>query len=103
MNCHDAARRALPLSRRAFLRTIGTGVIGAGALAAGCNKPASPSGGDFRGQTITVFVYSGLDKIFQEHFVEPFEARTGATIILDAGWWDSIGKLKASPKRRPAY
>ncbi|OWK46729.1 ABC transporter, periplasmic spermidine putrescine-binding protein PotD [Fimbriiglobus ruber] len=44
-----------------------------------------------------------MDKIFQEHFVEPFQALTGATVVLDAGWWDSIGKLKASPKGQPAY
>jgi spermidine/putrescine-binding protein len=71
--------------------------------AAGCREPARPTGGDFRGQTLTVFVYSGLDKIFQECFVEPFQARTGATIVLDSGWWDAVGKLKESPKGQPAY
>jgi spermidine/putrescine-binding protein len=41
--------------------------------------------------------------MFQECFATPFEAKTGATVLLDAGWWDSIGKLKASPKGQPAY
>src|SRR5262245_45000431 len=85
MKCHHTTRRA-------FLRTVGAG---AAALAAGCRK-SSP-------RTLTVFVYSGLDEIFQKHFAEPFEARTGAKVVIDAGWWDPVGKLKASPKGRPAY
>jgi spermidine/putrescine-binding protein len=88
-------------NRRRFLRTAGA--LGLGLGAAGCRESVRPAGGDFRGQTLTVFVYSGLDKIFQEHFVELFQARTGATVVLDAGWWDAIGKLKASPKGQPAY
>ena len=56
-----------------------------------------------RQRSLTVFVYSGLDKIFQKHFAEPFEAKTGVKVVLDAGWWDAIGKLKASPKGEPAY
>lgn len=84
-----------PISRRRFLS-------GAAALAlAGCRRP--PQAGDFRGQTLTVFVYSGLDTILQQHFAEPFQQKTGATVQLDAGWWDAIGKLKASPRGQPAY
>jgi spermidine/putrescine-binding protein len=41
--------------------------------------------------------------MFQEHFADPFEAKTGAAVILDAGWGDSIAKLKASPKGQPAF
>jgi putative spermidine/putrescine transport system substrate-binding protein len=103
MNCHDVTPRATPLTRRGFLRSVNAGAIGLTSLASGCSKPVPEPGKDFRGQTLTVFVYSGLDKIFQKYFVEPFEAKTGATIVLDAGWWDSIGKLKASPKGEPAY
>jgi spermidine/putrescine-binding protein len=89
-------------TRRQFLRAAGTGAVGLGL--GGCGSPPPPPGaGDFRGQTLTIFVYSGLDKIFQEHFAEPFQARTGAAVVLDAGWWDAIGKLKASPKGQPAY
>jgi spermidine/putrescine-binding protein len=102
MNRHDATRRAPTPTRRTFLRSAGAAAVGLGSLA-GCTRPPQQSGGDFRGRTLTVFVYSGLDKIFQEHFATPFEARTGATVVLDAGWWDSIGKLKASPKGEPAY
>jgi putative spermidine/putrescine transport system substrate-binding protein len=81
------------LSRRQFL---------ASALAtAGCGRSAPT--GEHRGRSLTVFVYSGLDKIFETHFVAPFREKTGANVTLDAGWWDAIGKLKASPKGEPAY
>jgi spermidine/putrescine-binding protein len=91
----------MPVTRRTFLRTSGVGALGAAALS-GCGGTTEP-GIDFRGRSLTVFVFSGLDRIFQEHFAAPFEANTGAKVILDAGWWDSIGKLKASPKGEPAY
>lgn len=88
-------------SRRQFLRGLGAATLG---LAAGCSHSATnPRGNDFRNQTLTVFVYSGLDAIFQQHFAEPFEASTGAKVVLDAGWWDAIGKLKDSPKDQPAF
>src|SRR5262245_55819883 len=103
MNCHDVPRSVSTLTRRRFLRGVSAGAIGLTSLASGCSRPAPEPGKDFRGRTITVFIYSGLDKIFQKHFVEPFEAKTGATVVLDAGWWDSIGKLKTSPKGEPAY
>src|SRR5262245_8208668 len=90
-------------SRRSFLRRMGVGAVGLSSFAAGCTKPAPVPGNDFRGRTLTVFVYSGLDEMFQQCFATPFEAKTGATVVLDAGWWDSIGKLKASPKGQPAY
>jgi spermidine/putrescine-binding protein len=90
MKCHDNSR--LTPTRRQFLYGAGATALG---LAAGCSR--SP------GQKLTIFVYSGLDTIFQKHFVEPFEASTGAKVVLDAGWWDAIGKLKDSPKGQPAY
>jgi putative spermidine/putrescine transport system substrate-binding protein len=77
------------LTRRAFLSALGAGTVAAGC---GARKPS-----------ISVFVYAGLDAIFQEHFAEPFEAKTGVKVVLDAGWWDAIGKLKASPKGKPVY
>lgn len=89
MDRRHAATGSIPLTRRAFL-----GALGTGALAAGCRR---------RQPSITVFVYAGLDRIFQEHFADPFEAKTGVKVILDAGWWDAIGKLKVSPKGKPVY
>lgn len=59
---------------------------------------------DFAGQTLRVFIYSGAwEKAFREHFVPQFQAKTGATVIPDPGWWDSIPKLKASPPGQPAF
>ena len=69
------------------------GAVGAGALG-GCRG---------RQRSLTVFVYAGLDEIFQRHFADPFESKTGVKVNLDAGWWDAIGKLKASPKGKPVY
>ena len=83
------------VDRRGFLRAAGV------AAATGCSGPARS--GPFAGRTLTVFVYSGLDRIFREQFAEPFSQQTGATVLIDAGWWDAIGKLKASPAGRPAY
>lgn len=101
MRCQRNPHFTHPLTRRQFLRSAGAAAIG---LAAGCGQSAPQGqGGDYRGQTLTIFVYSGLDTIFQEHFVEPFEKSTGAQVVLDAGWWDAIGKLKDSPKGQPAY
>jgi putative spermidine/putrescine transport system substrate-binding protein len=92
--------RAWPPTRRQFLAGAGGSALG---LAAGCGRPPAASG-EFSGQTLTVFVYAGLDAIFQKHFVEPFEAATGATVVLDAGWWDAIAKLKESQAAgRPVY
>ncbi len=89
MNHRPLATESTPLTRRAFL-----GTLGAGALAAGCRR---------RQPSITVFVYAGLDQMFQEHFADPFESKTGVKVILDAGWWDAIGKLKVSPRGKPVY
>jgi putative spermidine/putrescine transport system substrate-binding protein len=94
--------RARGCSRRAALR----GAAGAalGALAGGCaSSPPANGRGTFAGRALTVFVYAGLDAMFQEHFADPFAAATGAAVALDAGWGDSIAKLKASPKGQPAF
>jgi putative spermidine/putrescine transport system substrate-binding protein len=92
MNRQDVARPAFFVNRRQFLR--GAGAAALGLAAGGCGR---------RRRTLSVFVYAGLDKIFQDHFAAPFEAKTGTAVALDAGWWDAIGKLKASPPGQPAY
>src|SRR5262249_21640731 len=58
----------------------------------------------YAGQTLRVFIYSGAwEKTFRESFVPRFQAMTGATVVPDPGWWDSIPKLKASPPGQPAF
>ena len=96
-------------SRRKFLATSALGA-GAGLLGfTQCSKESSPAasaGGKkpFEGQTLRVFVYSGSwEKGFRDSFVPKFEAQTGAKVVVDPGWWDSIPKLKASPPGKPAF
>lgn len=105
------------LSRRHFLGWAGAAGFGAGLGLHGCSTnqsasqapaastAASNSGQqEFAGQTLRVFIYSGAwEKAFREHFVPQFQAKTGATVIPDPGWWDSIPKLKASPPGQPAF
>lgn len=96
--------------RRRFLSSIAACGAGGGLLGlSGCGDPkeaASAGAGDkpFAGQTLRVFVYSGAwEKGFTDHFVPLFEERTGARVVVDPGWWDSIPKLKASPPGQPAF
>jgi putative spermidine/putrescine transport system substrate-binding protein len=76
------------MNRRSFLFLSALGLAGCG-----------------RGRdTLRIFVYAGNhERIMRESFVPAFEAATGATCVLDAGWWDAIGKLKASPAGKPEY
>jgi spermidine/putrescine-binding protein len=58
----------------------------------------------FAGQTLRLFIYSGFwEKTIRETFAPRFKAQTGATVIPDPGWWDSIPKLKVSPPGQPAF
>src|SRR5262245_17877248 len=87
-------------NRRHFLRSAAA--ISAG-LAAGCGVKKENSG-PFAGQELRIFVYAGgHEQTMREVFVPRFEAATGATAILDPGWWDAIPKLKASPADNPPY
>lgn len=90
------------ITRRSLLRS--GAALGAG-LAAGCSRESSAGGqGPYAGRTLRVFVYSGSwERAMRETFVPEFQARTGARVVLDPGWWDSIPKLKASPPGQPAF
>src|SRR4051812_21505047 len=86
-------------NRRQFLHAC----LAAG-LAAGCRPGRGAKSGPFAGQTLRIFVYAGgHEKTMRETFVSRFEEETGATAVLDPGWWDAIAKLKASPPGQPAY
>jgi spermidine/putrescine-binding protein len=90
------------MTRRRFLRQAATTAIGAGLV--GCSRSRPPGTGEFHGQELRVFVYSGgLEKTMRNVFVPEVERQTGATVVLDPGWWDSIPKLKASPPGQPAF
>src|ERR1700722_1778709 len=88
------------LSRRQSLGQA----AGLGLGLAGCARQEPTQAGDYRGQTLRVFVYSGgLEQTLRNAFVARLEAQTGASVVLDPGWWDSIPKLKASPPGQPAF
>ena len=114
------------MNRRTFLGVAGA-TVAVGATLAACNKEpektAAPNAPDaklpakapeapavattkkpYEGQTLRVFIYSGAwEKTMRETFVPKFQEKTGATVVLDPGWWDSIPKLKASPPGQPAF
>jgi spermidine/putrescine-binding protein len=88
------------MTRRAFLGAA----AGAGVTLAGCGRESPAKKGDFVGQTLRIFIYSGdIETTMRSTFVPRFEEQTGATVILDPGWWDSIPKLKASPPGQPCF
>jgi len=58
----------------------------------------------FAGRTLRLFIYSGAwEKAINTQFTPRFEELTGAKVVPDPGWWDSIPKLKASPPGQPAF
>ncbi|MBI1384858.1 MAG: extracellular solute-binding protein [Rhizobiales bacterium] len=58
----------------------------------------------YEGKTLSVFTYAGsYESTIKTHLVPAFEERTGARVRLDAGWWDMLPKLKASPPGEPVY
>ena len=101
--------RTPSLSRRQFLASAS--LAAGGALFTACGKKNAPNAsasgsGDqpFKGQTLRIFTYSGPnEKSLRTLFIPDFEAKTGAKVIVDPGWWDSIPKLKASPPGQPAF
>lgn len=117
----DAADGPRAPSRRDVLAWAGATGLSLGLAACKAKGPANEGGGEgekgattaqgaleerrrFAGQTLRLFIYSGAwEKTFREVFVPQFQAATGATVILDPGWWDSIPKLKASPPGQPAF
>jgi spermidine/putrescine-binding protein len=88
------------LRRRDFLKTAAAGTaavaVGFPAVARGA-KP-------YDGKTLSVFTYAGaFESTVKKHMLKSFEERTGARVKLEAGWWDMLPKLKASPPGQPAY
>jgi putative spermidine/putrescine transport system substrate-binding protein len=74
------------------------------AAAAGCGRKRDAGGKPFAGQELRVFVYAGgHERTMRAVFVPRFEEQTGATAVLDPGWWGSVVKLKASPPGDPPF
>ncbi len=89
-------------SRREFLAT--TGAAAAVATTVTILPRYSSASQMYKGERINVFTYAGpWGDMFTEHFAPGFADLTGAQIVLDLGWWDSVPKLKASPPGQPAF
>lgn len=87
-------------SRRRLLGLAATGA----ALAAASPLTRAQSKKPFAGRTLRLFIYSGAwENAINTSFIPKFEELTGAKVIPDPGWWDSIPKLKASPPGQPAF
>lgn len=101
----------LETTRRRFLghtgMGLGVGLLGGTGLIGSARPATSAESGaakPYAGHTLRVFVYSGSwEKAFRQYFVPLFEDKTGAQVVVDPGWWDSIPKLKASPPGQPAF
>lgn len=92
------------MHRRRFLRRSVTSVAATLGLSAWGCAPKTPASGEFAGQELRIFVYAGgHEQTMREVFVPRFEADTGATVLLQPGWWDGIAKLKASPAEDPPF
>ncbi|MGI9303883.1 MAG: ABC transporter substrate-binding protein [Gammaproteobacteria bacterium] len=92
-------------TRRRFLKA--SSAAGIGALTAsklgmfGADVQAAQ---DFKGERLRIFTYAGAwGDQFTNNFAPLFKQLTGADLIVELGWWDSIPKLKASPPDNPAF
>ncbi|MBI3974467.1 MAG: extracellular solute-binding protein [Chloroflexi bacterium] len=95
--------------RRGLFAAAGVAALGVagGAVACGDAARTSIGGGGkrpFEGRALTIFVYAGIwEKWYRELFAPAFEAETGAKVIIDAGWWDALPKLKLAPPDQPPF
>lgn len=92
-------------TRRDFIRkstAASAGVVAASQLGIwGADVQAAQ---DFKGEKLRVFTYAGAwGDQFTKNFAPLFKELTGADLIVELGWWDSIPKLKASPPGNPAF
>ncbi len=92
-------------TRRDFLRkstAAGVGLAAGGKLATLASEASA--GQDFKGEKLRVFTYAGAwGDQFTKNFAPLFKQVTGADLIVELGWWDSVPKLKASPPGNPAF
>jgi spermidine/putrescine-binding protein len=89
-------------SRREFIERM---AAGAGIAATGLGSfVRAAEAQEFKGQQLRVFTYAGAwGDQFTKNFAPLFKQVTGADLIVELGWWDSIPKLKASPPGNPAF
>ena len=93
------------LSRRDFVKKTAAGSLGvAAATRMGLWGGDVQASQDFQGEELRVFTYAGAwgDQL-TKNWAPMVQEATGAEVIIELGWWDSIPKLKASPKGKPAF
>lgn len=91
------------ISRRTLLKGTAAG-FGVAAAAEAALLSSAAYGQTFRGQNLRVFTYAGAwGDQFTKNFAPLFKRVTGADLIVELGWWDSVPKLKASPPGNPAF
>ncbi|MDH3668331.1 MAG: ABC transporter substrate-binding protein [Paracoccaceae bacterium] len=90
-------------NRREFMKYTAATGVGLAALGPGSFvRPAYSQ--DFKGEELRIFTYAGAwGDQFTKNFAPLFEELTGAKLIVELGWWDSVPKLKASPPGKPAF
>ena len=92
-------------TRRDFLRkstAAGVGLAAGGSMASLASRVSASQ--DFKGEKLRVFTYAGAwGDQFTMNFAPLFKEVTGADLIVELGWWDSVPKLKASPPGDPAF
>lgn len=95
-------RNGKDLSRREFVERL---AAGAGIAATGLGSfVRAAEAQEFKGQQLRVFTYAGAwGDQFTKNFAPLFKQVTGADLIVELGWWDSVPKLKASPPGQPAF
>lgn len=87
-------------NRRSFIGTVA--YLGSNAFT-GCNKKTE-SQGAFSGKELKIFVYAGAhEQTMRDVFAPKFQKLTGAKIILHAGWWEGLAKLKTAPVKNPPF
>ena len=89
-------------TRREFLQK--TLQVASALAVPGLSTAQSTSAADFKGQTLTALVYSGINEnTWRKYFVPQFEAATGAKVAIDAAWTEGIAKLKMAPGSQAAF
>ncbi|MEM7224351.1 MAG: extracellular solute-binding protein [Pseudomonadota bacterium] len=94
-----------PFTRRGFLKGVTAATTGV-AVGSSLSAMSSEAFGaqDYKGEKLRIFTYAGAwGDQFTQNFAPFFKQQTGADLLIELGWWDSVPKLKASPPGEPAF
>lgn len=101
---NNSDEKDLLVGRRDFIKTGAAGALWVAAATKLGLFSADVQAQQFKGETLRIFTYAGAwGDQFTKNFAPLFKKATGADIVVELGWWDSIPKLKASPAGNPAF